>query len=157
VTLQPIGLVLRGVILNGETRIALLASPKDNGLFQLKPGERYLDWTLAEVEASAATFVRGGERRTLAILFEEAPPKPPAQRTQTPEQRGAVRQAPPAAAPAAQPRAGQNQTAVPPAQPQDVEARTRAAVRQRQIQQQQQQDADVEAGVATPRQLVPER
>jgi hypothetical protein len=131
---QAIDLILRGVILNGEARIALFISAKDSTQVQLKQGESYRDWTLTEVAATEATFQRGAERQKIAILYDEPPPRPAAApRAQTPDPRGAATR--PSAAPAVQPqppRQGQNTNAAP---PQAQDAAGRAALRQR-LQQQ---------------------
>ena len=140
---QAIDLILRGVILNGDARIALFISAKDSAQVQLKQGERYRDWTLTEIAATEATFQRGAERQKLAILYDEPPPRPAAApRPQTQDPRGANTR--PAVQPQPQPRQGQNTNAAPPAAAQDAAARARAAQRQR-LQQQIEADAEAEA------------
>jgi general secretion pathway protein N len=67
------GLSLNGVIIDGDTRWALLRQ-RDKRSLRLKPGDRLDgDWLLAELDATSVTFTRQGQVRRLSLPFARLP------------------------------------------------------------------------------------
>lgn len=63
----PLNLVLEGIAIVGEARIAVLKDPRSKRLVQLSAGAEHGGWTLEEISADGATFVRDGESIELRL------------------------------------------------------------------------------------------
>ena len=72
-------LVLEGVAISGDSRVALLRDPRGNNLVQVAEGSVHNGWTLESLEGGKAVFRRGDDVTELSI--EVAPD------TQTPQRR----------------------------------------------------------------------
>lgn len=90
----PLDLVLRGVVLTGNRRIALLQSEKgERKALRLLAGDSHAGWVLKAIEADNVTFERDEEIRVLELAFEEPPPPPP-KRARSRRERKSVRPTP---------------------------------------------------------------
>jgi len=64
---EPLQLVLEGVAISGNSRVALLRDQRSNELVQIAEGDIHDGWTLESVEGGKATFKRGDDTTELAI------------------------------------------------------------------------------------------
>ena len=75
---SALDLILRGVVLTGTQRIALLQSGKgERKSMRLLAGDSHQGWVLKAIEADNVTFERDEEIRVLELAFDEPPPPPP--------------------------------------------------------------------------------
>lgn len=65
----PLNLVLEGIAIIGDARIAVLKDPQRKRLVQLSAGAEHEGWTLEEISADGATFSRDGE--TIALRLDD--------------------------------------------------------------------------------------
>jgi len=75
---EPLQLVLEGVAISGDSRVALLRDPRGNNLVQVAEGATHDGWTLESVESGRAVFKRGEDVTELSM--EVAPGTPTPQR-----------------------------------------------------------------------------
>ena len=74
---SALNLILRGVVLTGTQRIALLQTEKgERKSMRLLAGDSHQGWVLKAIEADNVTFERDEEIRVLELAFDEPPPPP---------------------------------------------------------------------------------
>ena len=85
---------LRGVILSGEERIALIIPAGGTEIVRLKENEQFEGWTLIAVEPDQVVFRRDVEELTVELSFDQPVPVPQVPRSRRRQRRdpGAVRQ-----------------------------------------------------------------
>lgn len=62
-------LVLSGVVIADEHRVAILNDPAGQQVIRLAPGETHAGWRLVDLDARSATFRRGAEESRLTLTF----------------------------------------------------------------------------------------
>jgi hypothetical protein len=67
VTPKPLRLLLEGVAITADSRVAVLRDLNNNQLLRLAEGMTYEGWTLDALTASGAIFRRGGQLTHLAL------------------------------------------------------------------------------------------
>lgn len=73
---EPLLLVLEGVAISGDSRVALLRDPRGNNLVQVAEGAMHNGWTLESLEGGKAVFTRGDDVTELSIEVAPNPQAP---------------------------------------------------------------------------------
>ncbi len=87
-------LTLRGIILSGTERIALIVPAARAEVVRIKENERFEGWTLVAVEADYVVFRLGIEELTFELSYDEPIPDPPPARPRRRQPRQQPRVAP---------------------------------------------------------------
>ena len=77
---EPLDLILKGVIISGVGGIAILSEASGGGKLTMAQGKQYKGWTLAEILPERVIFRRGNQEQSLALLYDQAPAKKPSRK-----------------------------------------------------------------------------